>query len=73
MRSIAFGDIVLLLICLDCLSFNAGGFWRVVACDFPLTVLLSLSLCAVMPLKRFVFDFAAFVGVFIWLNVFRAL
>lgn len=30
MRFIAFSAIVLLLICLDCLSFNIGGFWRVV-------------------------------------------
>lgn len=42
-----------------------------VVCAFA--VLLSLSLCPVMPLKRFVFDFRVFVGVIGGVRGFRAI
>jgi hypothetical protein len=60
MRSIAFSAIVLLLIWVDCLSFNIGGFWgiargawRVCCVALPLVMLSRLKFSLVLAFWAF--------------------
>ena len=70
---IVISAVVLLFICLDCLSLTIGGFWRVVRGSLRFCRVASLS---DMP-SRLIFSpllaFRVRVGVFIWVNAVNAL